>query len=117
MSKATAAIAEREPSLGTLLGVFGRPYVALDDLFDLSGFDEIDDAGCVGLERRATRYTGGSQRAMGIMPKACEAEALVDYQEVVRGLDGEGFATFRSLADDPSSIDPARRRELEFGEE
>ena len=62
-------------------------------------------------------YTGGSHRSMGIMPKACEGEALVDYQEVIRGLDDAGFATFRSLADDPRPSTRTRRRELEFGEE
>jgi hypothetical protein len=51
------------------------------------------------------------------MPEGCEGEALVDYQEVIRGLDDEGFATFRSLSDAPESIDPDRRRELQFGEE
>jgi hypothetical protein len=54
---------------------------------------------------------------MGIMPRGCEAEALVDYQEVIRGLDDAQFALFRGLADDPAAIDPARRRRLEFGEE
>src|SRR5262249_7800769 len=54
---------------------------------------------------------------MGIMPPGCEAEALVDYQEVIRGLDEAQFATFRALADDPAAIDPERRAELEFGEE
>lgn len=98
-------------------GVFGRPFVSLDDLFDLSGLDEIHDEICLALAQMPTSYTGGSHRAMGIMPRGCEAEALVDYQEVIRGLDDTGFLTFRSLADDPAAIDPERRRELEFGEE
>lgn len=101
----------------TVQGVFGRPFVCLDDLFDLSGLPEIHDEICLALAQMPTGYTGGSHRAMGIMPKACEAEALVDYQEVIRGLDDLGFATFRSLADDPSAIDGERRRDLEFGEE
>ena len=78
MSTAGAAIAEREASLGTLQGVFGRPFVALDDLVDLSGLDEIHDEVCLALAQMPTSYTGGSHRAMGIMPRACEGEALVD---------------------------------------
>jgi hypothetical protein len=100
-----------------LQGVFGRPFVTLDDLFDLAPLDEIHDEICLALAQMPTSYTGGSHRAMGIMPKGCEAEALVDYQEVIRDLDDAAFSTFRSLADDPAAIDPERRGELEFGEE
>ena len=98
-------------------GVFGRPFVALDDLFDLSSLPAIHEEVCLALARMPTGYTGGSHRSMGIMPKAREGEALADYQEVIRGLDDAGFETFRSLADDPSAIDPRRRRSLRFGEE
>lgn len=100
-----------------LQGVFGRPYVVLDDLFDLSGMEAIHDEICLALSQMPTAYTGGSHRAMGIMPRGCEAEALVDYQEVLHSLDDDQFAVFRSLADDPRAIDPGRRHETEFGEE
>jgi hypothetical protein len=105
------------PSASILQGVFGRPFVALDDLLDLTALDEVHDEICLALAHMPTGYTGGSHRSMGIMPKGREAEALVDYQEVIRGLDDEGFATFRGLADDPAALDPARRHEVEFGEE
>jgi hypothetical protein len=111
------APAEAARPLGALQGVFGRPFVALDDFFDLAPLDEIHEEICVGLAQMPTSYTGGSHRSMGIMPKGCEGEALVDYQEVIRGLDDAGFATFRRLADDPAAIDPAHRQDLQFGEE
>jgi len=107
----------RRAGTSALQGVFGRPFVALDDLFDLSDLDEIHDEICLALARMPTGYTGGSHRSMRIMPKGCEAEALVDYQEVIRGLDDAQFEMFRSLADDPEALDPARRGALEFGEE
>jgi hypothetical protein len=107
----------RPRDLGTLQGVFGRPFVCLDDLFDLNGLEEIHDEICLALAQMPTGYTGGSHRSMGIMPKGCEGEAFADYQEVIQGLDDRGFATFRSLADDPTKIDPKRRGELLFGEE
>jgi hypothetical protein len=100
-----------------LQGVFGRPFVCLDNLFDLSALSEIHEEICLALAQMPVGYTGGSHRSMGIMPRGCEGEALVDYQEVIRGLDDASFATFRSLADDPSAIDVARRGEVEFGEE
>lgn len=98
-------------------GVFGRPFVALDDLFDLSPLPAIHDEVCLALAQMPTGYTGGSHRSMGIMPAGHEAEAIVDYQEVIRGLSDEGFETFRSLSDDPGAIDPRRRGEVQFGEE
>jgi len=93
------------PAILGLQGVHGRPFVALDDLFDLRALDAIHDEICLALAQMPTGYTGGSHRAMGIMPSGCEAEALVDYQEVIRALDDAGFATFASLADDPAAID------------
>lgn len=105
----------------SLQGVFGRPFVALDDLFDLSELPAIHDEVCLALAQMPTSYTGGSHRSMGIMPPGREAEALVDYQEVIRGLDEAGFATFRSLADDPAlgpaTLAAALADDIEFGEE
>jgi len=110
-----------EPKTGvarpSLRGVFGRPFVTLDDLFDLSCLPAIHDEVCLALSQMPSGYTGGSHRSMGIMPAGREHEALVDYQEVIRGLDDAGFATFRSLADSPAAIDPSRRRRQQFGEE
>jgi hypothetical protein len=105
------------PAGAGLQGVFGRPFVALDDLFDLAELDLVHDEICLALAQMPTSYTGGSHRAMGIMPRGCEAEALVDYQEVIRGLDDAQFAIFRGLSDDPRAIDPGRRAAIEFGEE
>jgi len=104
-------------SQSTLRGVMGRPFVTLDDMLDLSSLDALHEEICLALAQMPTSYTGGSHRSMGIMPEARVAEALVDYQEVVRALDDSTFETFRSLADDPSRIDPASRSSTEFGEE
>ena len=73
--------------------------------------------GLLALAQIPIDYTGGSHRSMGIMPPSRVEEAGVDYGEVIRGLDADGFRTFAALADDPRAIDPARRAELEFGEE
>ncbi|HEV8269080.1 MAG TPA: hypothetical protein VGR00_12635 [Thermoanaerobaculia bacterium] len=117
MKGAALVEAPARASKAALRGVFGRPFVALDDLFDLSALPAIHDEICLALAQMPTSYTGGSHRSMGIMPKEREEEALVDYQEVIRSLDEEGFATFRSLSDDPDAVDRARRQDLQFGEE
>lgn len=103
-----------------LLGVFGHPFLALDELLDLRGIEEVHEEVCVALATAPTGYTGGSHRAMGIMPEGREHEALTDYQEVIRGLDDAQFDVLRSLADRPERFPTAaarRRDALEFGEE
>lgn len=93
------------------------PYVPLDRFIDTSALDEIHEEVCLALTQVPAEYTGGSHRSMEIMPPSRTAEAHVDYGEVIRSLSPEAFETFRSLADDPQAIDPARARDLEFGEE
>jgi hypothetical protein len=51
------------------------------------------------------------------VPEAHRAAALGDYGEAIRAMTDEQFATFRSLADDPSSIDPREKGDGSFGEE
>lgn len=98
-----------------LTGLFGRPYLPLDELLDLSELDAVHEEVCLALTQMPVDYTGGSHRAMKIMPPGCEAEALVDYVEVIRGLDDEGFRVFRSLGDGEGDGDPGDREG--YGEE
>jgi len=98
-----------------LRGIFGRPYVALDELLDLRPLDAIHEEVCLALTRVPLDYTGGSHRSMGIMPPSRAAEGLVDYGEVLRGLGGADIATFVSLADEP--LDPADWDPAAIGEE
>jgi hypothetical protein len=98
-------------------GLFGRPYVDLSELLDLSGLDEIHEEICLGLAEVPVEYTGGSHRSMGIMPASREREAHADYGEAIRALSPEAYATFRSLADDPSSLPEEPDERATFGEE
>jgi hypothetical protein len=103
-----------------LRGVFPgarRPFVSLDRWVDVRALAAIHDEVCLALTQVPVDYTGGSHRSMGIMPESLAAEAHGDYGEVIRSLSPEEFETFRSLADDPSSIDASARASLEFGEE
>ncbi|MET0595880.1 MAG: hypothetical protein ABW133_24485 [Polyangiaceae bacterium] len=100
-----------------IVGLFGRPYVDLEPFLDLEPLGAIHDEVCLALAELPSTYTGGSHRSMGIMPESRRGEALVDYGEAIAAMSDRDFATFRSLADDPSAIDVERRRELTFGEE
>jgi hypothetical protein len=100
-----------------LVGLFGKPFVDLEPHLDLSALGDVHEEICLALTRVPVDYTGGSHRSMGIMPASRAAEALGDYGEVIRAMSDAEFATFRSLADDPDSIDDDARRSGEFGEE
>jgi hypothetical protein len=100
-----------------LVGIFGKPYCRLDRYLDLAGLEVIHEEVCLALTQLPVDYTGGSHRSMGIVPPSQRAACHRDYGEVIRAMSDGEFLTFRSLSDDPSRIDPARRREVEFGEE
>jgi hypothetical protein len=101
-----------------LRGLFpGRPFVSLERFVDTSALGAIHEEVCLAFTSIPVDYTGGSHRSMGIMPPSKRDEAFGDYGDVIRALSPEQFETFRSLADDPKSIDPTRQSELEFGEE
>lgn len=87
-------------------GIWGRPFVPLEGLLDLSGLDAVHDEICLGLSQVPVSYTGGSHRSMGIMPKTFASEPWVDYGEVLRGLSPDEARTFLSLADEPIAVAP-----------
>lgn len=98
-------------------GLFGRPYVDLEPYLDLTSLAVIHEEICLALASVPVDYTGGSHRSMGIVPASRSTEVGVDYGEVIRSMTDAEFATFRSLSDVPEMLDPAKRRDLSFGEE
>src|SRR5262245_47867778 len=92
----------------SLRGIFPGaplPYVPLDRFVDTTAFDALHEEVCLALTQVPVDYTGGSHRSMGIMPRERTGEGHGDYGEAIRGLSAEAFATFRSLADDPRSLE------------
>ncbi len=100
-----------------ITGIFGKPYLRLEEHLDLSALPAVHEEICLALTKIPVDYTGGSHRSMGIVPPSLEGEPWVDYGEVIAAMTDAEFATFRELSDDPRGIDPARRHELTFGEE
>ena len=99
-------------------GVFGRPYVDLEPYVDLDALDALDDEIAVGLAEVPVDYTGGSHRSMEIMPASRAAEAHVDYGEVIAKMTADAYATFRSLASEPTAFPgESDRLGATFGEE
>jgi hypothetical protein len=98
-----------------LRGIFGVPYVSLDERIDLAPLAAIHEEVCLALTQVPTDFTGGCHRSMGIMPPSRTAEALVDYGEALRSFERADIEAFSALADepfDPDTFDPDA-----FGEE
>lgn len=91
----------------SIRGIFGRPYVDLEPYLDLSVLPELHEEICLGLTEVPTDYTGGSHRAMGIMPASRLGEAHGDYGEIVPKMTAAEWATFKSLSDDPGELPDA----------
>ncbi len=103
-----------------LVGLWGQPFLPLDELLvqvgvDLSVLPAIHDEVCLAYASMPVDYTGGSHRSMGIMPPSRRDEAVVDYVEVISGLNDHDWATFVSLADDSADFDDVDRADV--GEE
>jgi hypothetical protein len=103
--------------LGTLRGIWGRPYIDLEPFVDTSRFAEIDDEIAYGLTRVETSYTGGSHKFMGIVPPSMEDAPYIDYGQVIARMSRDEFRRLVSLADDPAAFDLDRQKDYEFGEE
>jgi hypothetical protein len=97
-------------------GLFGRPYIDLEPLLDLTGLDEAHDEICRALSVLPTSYTGGSHRSMGIVPPSLRNEPIVDYGEVLAQMSDVEFAAFVALGGDPT-LDAASCERGDFGEE
>ena len=93
---------------GTALGgLWGRPFLPLDEVLAdvgvaLDDLAAVHDEICLAYASLPVDYTGGSHRSMGIMPPSRQAEAVVDYLEVLRALSPADWQSFVSLADDPA---------------
>lgn len=97
-------------------GIQGRPFLDLEPLIDLQGLEAVHEEVCLGLAEVPVDFTGGSHRSMGIMPASRTSEAHGDYGEVLARMDARAYATFRSLADDPTTL-PEEPGPGLFGEE
>ncbi len=100
-----------------LRGLLGRPWLSLERHVALGALDEVHEEICVALAQVPTGYTGGSHRSMRIMPAGRQGEALVDYGEVIRGLDAAQRRLLASLADDAEDFARHLERGCEVGEE
>lgn len=120
-AQASVSVAPSRETSG-LVGLFGRPYVDLEPLLDLSALPAVHEEICLALAQLPMDMTGGSHRSMGIVPPSRAHEVGRDYGEIVRAMTDAELATFASLSDDPARLkpaldDPSVRASLELGEE
>lgn len=100
-----------------IAGIGGRPFLAFDDLVDPAALLRVDREITRGLAQVDVSYTGGSHRAMGIVPPGLEDTCGIDYREVIEGMDEDAYGVFVDLADDPDDLDEDAVARRDFGEE
>jgi hypothetical protein len=103
--------------LGTLRGIWGRPYIDLTPFVDLTRLPVVDDEISFGLTQVEVGYTGGSHKWMDIVPPSLADSPYVDYGQIISRMSRDEFARLVSLGDDPAAFDLDRQKEYEFGEE
>jgi Rieske 2Fe-2S family protein len=100
-----------------LWGLFGRPWVDLSPLVDISRFAELDREITRGLCEVETTVTGGSLKWMGVVAPWQVDDGYRDLMDAVRAMTDDELADLVALADDPAAIDTARREDLVLGDE
>jgi hypothetical protein len=100
-----------------LCGIWGRPYIDLSEVIDISCFEAIDDEVMTSLPRVEASYTGGSLKWMGVTAPWVNDDPYADYMQVIEGFSREELAKFVSYADHPERFDLDKQAEYRFGDE
>jgi Rieske 2Fe-2S family protein len=100
-----------------LHGLFGKPWLNLEPLLDVSAFPELDAEITKGLSLVPVLPTGGSLKWMGVTAPWLADDPYVDYGQVIEAMDDDALLELVSLSDDPGRFDRARLRDYRFGDE
>lgn len=103
--------------MGGLIGLFGRPWLDLEPLIDVSCFAALDEEIALGLAQVEVGKTGGSLKWMGVVAPWMRDDPYVDSMHVIERLPEAELARLVALADDPGAFDRARLRDYQFGDE
>ncbi len=103
--------------MARLVGIWGRPYIDLDDVVGTDALPVLDAEITRGLVHVEPGQTGGSLKHMGVTAPWVNDDGYADYGDVIAGFSFEEWSELVSLADDPQSFDPARWKETGFGDE
>jgi hypothetical protein len=107
--------------MSRLVGIHGKPYVSLDGIIDVGRdgavLGAIDDEITRALVALEPGQTGAGLKHMGICAPWVNADDTIDASDVIERFTFAEWQTLVSLSDDPAEFDPARWREIRFGDE
>lgn len=98
-------------------GIWGEAYVDLGEVIDTSCFGALDREITLGLARVETEGTGATLKWMGVVAPWMMDDGRRDAMDAIRVMTDEEFDDFAALGDGEGPVDPARRREEDFGDE
>jgi hypothetical protein len=103
--------------MARLVGIWGRPYIGMDDVLDTSALPAIDDEVTRALVDIEPGQTGGGLKHMGICAPWVNEDPYVDYSDVIERFTFSEWQQLVALADAPDDFDPSQWRQTRFGDE
>jgi hypothetical protein len=103
--------------MAALVGIWGQPYLHLDDVLGTAVLPAIDDEITLALCDLELGQTGGGLKSMGVTAPWVEHDGAIDYGHVIEGFTLAQWRTLVSLADDPSVFDEDQWQQTRFGDE
>jgi hypothetical protein len=100
-----------------LWGLFGRPYLDLGGVVDVSALDALDHEIARGLAHVESRYTGATLKWMGVVAPWAMDDGYRDAMHVIESLPDDEMRVLFSLADDPGALRALDRAQYRFGDE
>jgi hypothetical protein len=106
-----------ETMMAPLVGIWGQPYVKLDEVLGTTSLAMVDDEITMGLCTLEPGQTGGGLKSMGVTAPWVEHDGAIDYGHVIARFTLEQWRTLVSLSDDPSEFDEDDWQHTQFGDE
>jgi Rieske 2Fe-2S family protein len=99
------------------IGIWGYPYLDLEEFLDLSGLDAVHEEICGALPTVPVGRTGATLKWMGVVAPEVAADPYRDAMEAIARLPPAQFRELVALADDPAAFDLVRQDQYRFGDE
>jgi hypothetical protein len=103
--------------MASLVGLWGQPYLRLDEVLGTSALPDIDDEITRALVDAEIGQTGAGLKSLGVTAPWVNADSTRDASQVIASFDLAQWRELVSLSDDPSAFDEGQWQSTRFGDE